>query len=85
MDKVKVLEFVLRMVATAAEVQAQGLTLELKARLDALVAEAQDSILEPQDNGDPWTLEALHAWYLRTLGVNAEIRDRHTPDATGQP
>jgi hypothetical protein len=78
MDKNKVLDFVLRVVATAATVQTSGLTDELKADLDALIQEAQDSILEPQDDGTPWTPEALRAWYLQTLQTNAEIRNRHT-------
>lgn len=78
MDKNKLLDFVLRVVATAATVQTSGLTDELKAHLDALVQEAQDSILEPQEDGTPWTPEALRAWYLHTLQTNAEIRNRHT-------
>ncbi len=78
MNTTKILDYALRLVATAATVQADGLTDEVKANLDALVQEAQDSILEPQDNGTPWTPEALRAWYQDTVRTNALIRNRHT-------
>ncbi len=74
----KILEYALRITATAAMVQAQGLTPELKADLDALVQEGQDSILEPQDDGTPWTPEALRAWKTEHDALTAAIRARHT-------
>jgi hypothetical protein len=74
----KIVEYALRLTATAAMVQAKGLTPELKADLDALVQEGQDSILEPQDDGTPWTPEALRAWKTEHDALTAAIRARHT-------
>jgi hypothetical protein len=54
--------WMLRATAVAVQVKTSGLTDQLRDELAALAAEARDSLLEPQDDGQPWTEEAILAW-----------------------
>lgn len=73
--------YLFRLLGTAAQVHAEGLTDELRAKLQALVDEGKDSILEPQDNGEPWTVEAIVAEGLKHDALITEIRARHSSNA----
>lgn len=72
-----VFNFLLKLTAVGIQVQQSGLTDELRAELKALTDEATDSILEPQDNGEPWTPEAILAWKAEHDTLTSGIRDRH--------
>lgn len=72
-----VLNYILKTVAIGIQIQASGLTDQLRDDLSALVQEAKDSILEPQENGEPWTDEAILAWKAAHDQLIAQIRDRH--------
>lgn len=76
----KTLTFLMKLVAFSVQAKSGGLTDELQAQAKALAAEANDSILEPKDDGTPWTAQDI----LDLLGVHndltAQIRDRHDGD-----
>lgn len=74
----KVASILFRILGAAAQIEADGLTAELKAKLTALVDEAGDSILEPQENGQPWTREAILAKAAEHDALTAELRARHS-------
>lgn len=75
--KPEVLTYLMKLIAVGVQVKNGGLTDELRAELSALVAEGQDSILEPQDDGQPWTEEAILRWKAEHDSITAQIRDRH--------
>lgn len=78
--------YLMRLMAAAIEAKASGVPAALKADLEALVAEGRDSILEPQDDGEPWTDAAILAWKREHDALMARIGARHAaPDATGHP
>lgn len=70
--------FLLRLAATAIQVKASGEAGVLRDRLVAFGDEARDSLLEPQDNGEPWTDEAILAEKAKHDALLADISDRHT-------
>lgn len=81
----KVAEYVLKVLAAAIEARNSGVPADLKDKLEALIAEGRDSILEPQDDGSAWTEDAILAWKAAHDAEIAEIRSRHSADGTGAP
>lgn len=61
--------WMLKATAVAVQVKTSGLTDQLRDELAALAAEAKDSLLEPQDNGEPWDDAAILRW-KRELDAN---------------
>ncbi len=78
-------KMLLKIAAVGIQVQANGLTDELRTELVALSAEAKDSILEPQDDGTPWTDAAILNWKAEHDALMGEMRARHggAPPAQG--
>jgi hypothetical protein len=70
--------YLMRLMAAAIEAKASGVPAELKADLDALIAEGKDSILEAQDDGEPWTDDAILSWKAAHDALLAGIRTRHS-------
>ncbi len=77
MDAQQFTVFVVRSVAAMALAESKGLTAEVKTTFRELVEEAKQSIFEPQDNGEPWTDEAIIAQARRHDQVIGEINTRH--------
>ncbi len=71
------LALLLKALAVGAQMQQDGLTDDLRAQWAALVAEIDDSILEPQDTGEPWTLEAIMRWKARHDALTGGLITRH--------
>lgn len=83
-----ILTWILRAVAVGVQVDAVGLPAQLRAELNALRQEALDSLLEPQENGDPWTVEAILAWKAEldaNVAAGLEIHRPASGDGTGEP
>ena len=75
--------YALKLTALGLKAKANGWSDDLKARWDELVAEAQDSVLEPQDNGEPWTEAAILAWFDEHERLAAELKARHAAPPAG--
>ena len=69
--------YLMRLLAVAIEAKASGVPAELKADLEALITEGRDSLLEPQDDGRPWTDAAILSWKDAHDALIARIRTRH--------
>lgn len=83
-----VLTWILRSIAVGLQVDAAGLPAQLRDELSALRQEALDSLLEPQENGEPWTPEAILAWKAEldaNVAAGLAIHARPSGDGTGEP
>ena len=76
----QILSYVMKLIAVGVQVKNGGLTEQLRAELSALVAEGQQSIIEPQDDGSPWDEAAILRWKAEHDTLTAQIRDRHDGD-----
>lgn len=73
----QLLTYVMKLIAVGVAVKNGGMTEQLREELTALVAEGQDSILEPKEDGTPWTEADIVAWKAEHDSITAQIRDRH--------
>lgn len=72
-----ILTYLLRLTAVGIQIKSSGLTDDLREQLALLVTEAKDSILEPQESGEPWTDDAILAWKAAHDQNLSEISARH--------
>lgn len=75
----KTLTFLMKLVAFSVQAK-NGMTDELMVTANALADEADDSLLEPKDDGTPWVAQDFIDLANVHNGLTAQIRDRHDGD-----
>lgn len=71
------LPLVMSILAEIVVVKNSGIADEAREKLGKVVEKATKSLLGPQDDGTPWTEDAILAWHARHQAVIDLLKERH--------